>query len=84
MLMTAAKINRANGVPPWRQVAADLRQRVAAGEWESRLPAERDLAYEYEVNFKVVRKALAALRDEGLITTEQGYGSFVAGAPAPE
>jgi len=60
-------------------VAADLTRRVEAGEWSGRLPAERDLAYEYEVNFKVVRKALGALREAGLIVTEHGYGSFVAG-----
>lgn len=66
-------------MPPWRQVAADMRRRIGAREWTARIPPERDLAYEYEVNFKVVRKALEALREEGLIVTEQGYGSFVAG-----
>lgn len=79
MLVTAGTVDRDSGVPPWRQVAADLRRRIAAGEWAARLPAERDLAYEYEVNFKAVRKALAALREEGLIVTEHGYGSFVTG-----
>lgn len=77
--MAAGKVDRDNGVPPWRQVAGDLRRRIGAGEWTGRLPAQHDLAYEYEVNFKVVRKALAELRDEGLIVTQQGYGSFVAG-----
>ena len=77
--MTAGTVDRDSGVPPWRQVTADLRKRIAAGEWAARLPAERDLAYEYEVNFKVVRKALSVLREEGLIVTEKGYGSFVAG-----
>lgn len=79
LIMAAGKIDRDNGVTPWRQVAADLRRRIAAGEWTSRIPAERDLAYEYEVNFKVVRKALADLRESGLIATEHGYGSFVRG-----
>jgi GntR family transcriptional regulator len=77
--MTAGKVDRDSGVPPWRQVAADLRRRIAGGEWTSRLPSQRDLGYEYEVNFKVIRKALDALKEEGLIVTEQGYGSFVAG-----
>lgn len=73
------KIDRDSGVPPWRQVYADLRRRIAAREWTSRLPSQMDLAYEYGVNFKVVRKALDALRDDGLIVTQQGYGSFIAG-----
>lgn len=77
--MPAVTVDRDNGVPPWHQVTADLRRRIGAGEWTARIPAERDLAYEYEVNFKVIRKALAQLREESLIVTQHGYGSFVAG-----
>lgn len=79
MLVPAVLVDRDNGVPPWRQVTADLRRRITAGEWAGRIPSERDLAYEYESNHKTVRKALAALRGEGLIVTQHGYGSFVAG-----
>lgn len=64
-----------NGGVVWRQIAADLRRRIAAGELSGRLPSERDLAYEYQVALTTVRKALARLREEGLIETEHGWGS---------
>lgn len=69
----------------WRQVAADMARRVRAGEWEARLPAERDLAYEYEIALVTMRKALAQLRADGLVETEPGWGSRVAhgGSPPP-
>ena len=65
--------------PPYRQLAADLRRRIAAGEYTGRLPSEKDLAHEYEVAQGTVRKALGVLRDEGLIITNAGWGSFVKG-----
>jgi len=72
-------VDRDSGGPPWRQVAEILRRRIASGQIRGRLPSERDLAFEFEVNLKTIRKALAGLRDEGLIVTEQGYGSRTAG-----
>lgn len=71
------------GPPPWRQVAADLRHRIAAGEWTGRLPAEKTLAQEYGVAIGTVRKALAQLRSEGLIETDKGWGSYVSGSQPP-
>ena len=53
LLIMNGKIDRDSGVPPWRQVYADLRRRIAAREWTSRLPSQVDLAYEYGVNFKL-------------------------------
>jgi DNA-binding GntR family transcriptional regulator len=68
------------GIPPWRQLAAFLRQRIAAGEWTGRLPSQRYLAQEYGVALATVRKALDALQQEGLIVTAHGWGSSVARA----
>jgi len=79
-------IDRDAGLPPWRQLAGLLRKRIAAGEFdEGRLPSQRYLADEYGVALSTVRKALAALQEEGLITTERGWGSSVvhAGSPPP-
>lgn len=61
----------------WRQVAADLRRRIAAGEFPGRLPSQHDLAYQYETTLVTLRKALRVLEDEGLIVTEHGWGSRV-------
>lgn len=76
--------------PPYRQIAADLRRRVVAGEWSDheRLPSYRSLAASYAVAEGTVKRALAVLRTDGLVITRQGSGSYVRsggeGAPDPE
>jgi len=57
--------------PKWEQIADALRARIASGELPPR-------ALVSEVARGTVRKATAALREEGLITTTPGMGSFVA------
>ncbi|MDG5494301.1 MULTISPECIES: GntR family transcriptional regulator [Azospirillaceae] len=43
------------------------------------IPPERDLAVEYDVSRITVRKAIAGLVEEGLLTRRRGAGTFVAG-----
>lgn len=68
-----------------KDVSASLSDRINAGEWAStgRLPAEGELATAYGVARETVRKALAELRDTGLISNQQGRGWFL-GAIPPE
>jgi GntR family transcriptional regulator len=59
----------------YREIAADLRRRVAAGEFDDRLlPSEAALSAAYEASRVTVRKALELLRDEGLVASRQGMG----------
>ena len=44
---------------------------------DDRLPAEHDLAAEFGVSRPIVRDALRRLRDQGLIYSRRGAGSFV-------
>ncbi|MFJ8696653.1 GntR family transcriptional regulator [Streptomyces roseolilacinus] len=68
--------------PKWAQIADVIRKRIAAGELPPRaLISEVRLEEEFGVARTTVRKATAALREEGLITTTPGMGSFVAPAP---
>lgn len=78
----AGPIDRGAGTV-WRQVAADLRRRIRQGEFTGRLPAELELAEEYETAQTTVRKALALLREQGLIETEHGWGSRVVHGDSP-
>lgn len=52
---------------------------IKSGAYESgeRLPTEHDLAAEFEVSRPIVREALQRLRDQGLIVSRRGAGSFV-------
>ncbi|HET7013111.1 MAG TPA: winged helix-turn-helix domain-containing protein [Streptosporangiaceae bacterium] len=65
------------------QVANHLASRIEVGEFEHKLPAERELAEEYEVAYQTLRHAMKVLRDRGLIITRQGRGTFVAPSARP-
>ncbi len=66
--------------PKWEQIAETIRDRIQAGEYPPKqLLSEVQLEAEFEVARATVRKAVAALRDEGLIVTTVGMGSFVRG-----
>lgn len=67
----------------YREIAADLRSRIDAGEFGDRriLPSESELSTRYEASRVTVRKALDQLRSEGLVDARQGFGWFVAGTP---
>jgi GntR family transcriptional regulator len=69
----------------YRQVAAAIRDAIAAGEYPpgSPLPSETQLIGRYQVSRPTVRNAVAALRSEGLIEVIHGKGSFVRGVPSP-
>jgi DNA-binding GntR family transcriptional regulator len=63
--------------PPYRQLAAILRGRIASGEITSRLPGERHLQQEFGMALVTVRKSIRILREEGLVRTQAGWGTFV-------
>lgn len=66
--------------PKWQQIADEVRRRIANGTLQPRaLVSEVQLEAEFGVARSTIRKATAALRDEGLIVTTPGMGSFVAG-----
>ncbi|WP_407706043.1 GntR family transcriptional regulator [Streptomyces yaizuensis] len=65
--------------PKWQQIAEVLRQRIISGEYQPRHRlSEVQLEAEFAVARVTVRKATAALREQGLITTVAGMGSFIA------
>jgi GntR family transcriptional regulator len=64
-------------------VASRLRERLAAGGYRpgQLLPSEADLANDEGVSRVTARKALAQLRNEGLIDSRQGFGWYVLAPP---
>jgi GntR family transcriptional regulator len=65
--------------PKWVQILEVVRQRITSGEYPPRtLISEVRLEAEFSVSRITIRKVTAALREEGLIVTERGMGSFVA------
>jgi len=54
---------------------------IAEGE---PLPSEKELCALFEISRPVVREALKRLREQGLITSRRGSGSFVQKRPPPD
>ena len=56
---------------------------IVSGEFteNARLPSETELARRFGASRPVVREALARLRDDGLIVSRQGSGSYVSRRP---
>jgi DNA-binding GntR family transcriptional regulator len=64
-------------LPLWRQLADRMRDEITSGRVTGRVPSAGQLAPAYGVSRDTALKALATLRDEGLIVTTPGRGSFV-------
>jgi GntR family transcriptional regulator len=66
-------------VPLYYQLERVLRKRILEGRVgpSQSLPAERELCQEFGVSRTTVRQAMMILESEGLITREQGRGTFV-------
>lgn len=74
------RIRHDSSVPVATQVARDIEADIRAGRLapDTRLPSEVDLSQQYGVARMTVRRAVAQLRDKGLVVTVHGRGSFVA------
>lgn len=67
----------------FQRLREKLREAVASGEFEGKLPGERQLAKRFHVNAKTLSKALTDLAAEGLLDRSIGRGTYVKGsAPA--
>ena len=62
---------------PYQQVAAILRDRIDSGELGPRLPSHQQLANELDVSPMTVQRALKVLKDEGLLSSQPGRGTFI-------
>lgn len=72
-----------SSTPPFRRIAETLRGDILAGRLGpgERLLSENELAERHETTRTTVRKAIALLRSEGLVASEQGRGAFVRPRP---
>jgi GntR family transcriptional regulator len=75
-------VDRGAEVPLGTQLAWRLRELVSQGSLRpgDRLPSVRELATEAGVNVNTARSVYHRLENEGLVSSEQGRGTFVAGA----
>ncbi|MFG1953156.1 GntR family transcriptional regulator [Micromonospora sp. NPDC048830] len=65
------------------ELLADLEKKIKDGTYPpgSQLPSGRALAASYDVSQSTISRAVARLRDEGVLVGRPGRGVFVAESP---
>jgi GntR family transcriptional regulator len=73
-------IDRASSVPPYQQIADQLRAQILSGAFppRSRLPGVEHIVQDTGVARMTARKALKTLREEGWAYATVGMGTYVA------
>ncbi len=68
------------------RVFEELRQRIEDGSYppDTRLPSEHELASTLGVSRPIVRDALGRLREQGIVYSRQGAGTFVQASVSPQ
>ncbi len=80
------QIDFRSGIPIYIQIMNQVRQMVANGDLKpgDQLPTVRQLAIDLKVNWNTVARAYRLLDEAGLISTQQGRGTFIWEMPSEE
>jgi GntR family transcriptional regulator len=68
---------------PYQDIVDELRALIVEGRLDAgeQLPSENELAERFGTSRPTVRRAIALLKADGLVTTEQGRGAFARSKP---
>jgi GntR family transcriptional regulator len=75
-----------SGIPIYLQVVDRIKELIANGRLQpgEQLPTVRALAQELRVNFNTVARSYRILDESGVISTQQGRGTYILEMPPPE
>ncbi|MEW6094300.1 MAG: GntR family transcriptional regulator [Chloroflexota bacterium] len=75
-----------SGIPIYLQLVGRIKEMIADGHLKpgDQLPTVRALATELRVNFNTVARAYRILDEAGVISTQQGRGTYILENPPPE
>jgi GntR family transcriptional regulator len=78
-------LDLATGVPAYRQIIDQVLGAIASGTLRGgdQLPTVRQLAVDLSINPNTVVRAYRELEIRGILTTQQGIGTFVTAQPVP-
>ena len=73
------EIDFESGVPIYMQLVDRIKQMVVSGQLQpsQQLPTIRQLAADLRINYNTVGRAYLILDQEGVISTQQGRGTYV-------
>ena len=80
------QIDFRSGLPIYTQIVNQVQSQIATGVLKpgDQLPTVRALAEELRVNFNTVARAYRILDEAGIISTQQGRGTYILEMPPPE
>jgi len=80
------EIDFRSGIPIYLQVVERIKERLASGQLRpgDQLPTVRSLAQELRVNFNTIARAYRLMDESGIISTQQGRGTYILEMPPPE
>jgi GntR family transcriptional regulator len=75
-----------SGLPIYLQVVERIKERIASGQLRpgDQLPTVRAMALELRVNFNTIARSYRILDEMGIISTQQGRGTYIMSVPPPE
>jgi GntR family transcriptional regulator len=75
-----------SGIPIYLQVVERIKEHLASGQLKpgDQLPTVRALASDLRVNFNTIARAYRIMDESGIISTQQGRGTYILEVPAPE
>jgi len=85
-LSETLQLDLRSGLPIYLQIIEQLKQQIADETLKpgDQLPTVRALAQELRVNFNTVARAYRMLDEAGVISTQQGRGTYIMEKPPPE
>jgi len=80
------KLDFRSGLPIYTQIVEQIRLMLATGALKpgDQLPTVRQLATDLRVNFNTIARAYRLLDEAGLISTQQGRGTYILEPSSPE
>jgi len=79
------RLDLSTGIPVYRQLIDQVHAALSAGNLSpgDRLPTVRQVAVDLAINPNTVVRAYKELEIRGILTTQQGTGTFIAERPSP-
>ncbi len=85
-LVSQIHLSFRSGEPIYLQVIAQVKALISSDVLKAgdQLPTVRALAQELRINFNTVARAYRMLDEAGIISTQQGRGTYILDSPLPE